>query len=76
MDQYAVSDAMRSSLNNEKTILEDAITKAVSDGKNTMLMVISTKGRKLDTKSRETLEELLKVVPDDYWLNFVFNKSK
>lgn len=76
MDQYAVSDAMRSSLNNEKTILEDAITKAVSDGKNTMLMVISTKGRKLDTKSRETLEELLKVVPDDYWLNFVYNKSK
>ena len=76
MDQYAVSDAMRSSLNNEKTILEDVITKAVSDGKNTMLMVISTKGRKLDTKSRETLEELLKVVPDDYWLNFVLNKSK
>ena len=76
MDQYAVSDAMRSSLNNEKTILEDAITKAVSDGKNTMLMVISTKGRKLDTQSRETLEELLKVVPDDYWLNFVLNKSK
>ena len=76
MDQYAVSEAMRSSLNNEKTILEDAITKAVSDGKNTMLMVISTKGRKLDTQSRETLEELLKVVPDDYWLNFVLNKSK
>ena len=76
MDQYAVSDAMRSSLNNEKTILEDVITKAVSDGKNTMLMVISTKGRKLDTQSRETLEELLKVVPDDYWLNFVLNKSK
>lgn len=75
-EQYPFDNAIRSSLESEKKNLEDAIVNAVSDGKNTLLMIISTKGRKLDTTTHETLNELLKVAPDDYWLNFVFNKSK
>ncbi|MCQ2172381.1 MAG: hypothetical protein MJZ17_06505 [Bacteroidales bacterium] len=75
-EQYPFDNAMRSSLESEQKNLEDVIVNAVSDGKNTLLMTISTKGRKLDATTHETLNELLKVAPDDYWLNFVLNKSK
>lgn len=75
-EQYPFDNAMRSSLEREQKNLEDVIVNAVSDGKNTLLMTISTKGRKLDATTREILNELLKVAPDDYWLNFVLNKSK
>lgn len=76
MEQYPMTDAMRSSLVIEQSNLDELITKAISDGKNTILMVISTKGPKLDAATRETLDELLKVAPNDYWLNFVLNKAK
>lgn len=76
LDKYPFDSSMRASLDNEKQNLEAIIVKAVSDGKNTILMVIATKGRKLDAKTRELLYELLKVAPEDYWLNFVYDKSK
>lgn len=76
LETYPFDNTMSLSLEKERQNLEKSIVKAVSDGKNTMLMVISTKGRRLDAKSIETLNELLKVAPDDYWLNFVLNKSK
>lgn len=76
LEQYPFDEAMRSSLRNEQNSLEKTIAKAVSDGKETMLTVVSAKGRKLDPQTRKTLDELLKVAPDDYWLNFVKNKSK
>lgn len=76
LENYPLSNEMKLSLDNERNILEEEINKAISDGKNTMLMIISTKGRKLDAKTMETLSELLKVAPEDYWLNFVLNKSK
>lgn len=76
MEQYPMTDAMRSSLVIEQSNLDESIIKAISDGKNTILMVISTKGPKLDAATRETLDELLKVAPNDYWLNFVLNKAK
>lgn len=76
LEQYPFDSEMRNTLSNEQKYLENSIEKAISDGKNTLLTIISTKGRKLDAKTRELLDELLKVAPDDYWLNFVYNKSK
>lgn len=60
----------------EKEALEAQIENAIVTGKYTMLSSISTNGRKMDKANRETLDELLKVAPDDYWLNFILSKSK
>lgn len=76
LEKYSFNSEMQNTLSNEQKNLEDAIEKAISDGKNTLLTIISNKGRKLDAKTRELLDELLKVAPDDYWLNFVYKKSK
>ena len=38
-----------------------------------MLQIISAKGRKMDANTIAVLDELLKVYPEDYWLNFIKN---
>ena len=68
--------SMSMKLAKEKETLEAQIENAIIAGKYTMLSSISTNGRKMDNSNRETLDELLKVAPNDYWLNFILSKSK
>ena len=76
LEKYPFDKDLRTRLKTAQQDLDSIIERAITDGKNTMLVSISTNGRKLDPSTMEILQELLKVAPDDYWLNFIMNKSK
>lgn len=52
------------------------LSKAVENGLNNIIGNISNNNGKLDAKGRDVLNELLKINPNDYWLNFIKNKEK
>lgn len=52
------------------------LTAAVETGLDNIIGNISRNNGKLDAKGRETLNELLKINPNDYWLKFIKNKEK
>ena len=71
-----LDNEMEKALKNAENQLESSIAQALVNGKNLMLQIISAKGRKMDVNTIAVLDELLKVYPEDYWLNFVKNKTK
>ena len=56
--------------------LDEVIKTALDNSRITLSQNISRNKGKLDKVGRTELEELLKVAPDDYWLNFLKNKEK
>ena len=73
---YNLDNEMTSTLKSAESHLEQSIALALVNGKNLMLQIISAKGRKMDASTIAVLDELLKVYPEDYWLNFVKRKTK
>lgn len=73
---YTLDYELTSTLKSAESHLEQSIAQALVNGKNLMLQMISAKGRKMDANTIAVLDELLKVYPEDYWLNFVKNKTK
>lgn len=47
----------------------------VDNGRNSLLLNISSNGGKLNEEGKNLLEQLLKMNPDDYWLNFMKEKE-
>lgn len=58
--------------NSAQSALEDAI----NDGLDHLIADISSGNGKLNEAAKRRLEELLKVNPNDYWLNFIKNKER
>ena len=58
--------------NSAKSTLDNAI----NEGLDNLISDISNNHGKLSSASKKKLNELLKVNPNDYWLNFIKNKEK
>ena len=52
------------------------LDKAINDGLDNLISDISSNHGKLSRTSKQKLNELLKINPNDYWLNFIKNKEK
>lgn len=52
------------------------LEKAISEGLDNLIQDISSNHGKLSGTSKLKLNELLKINPNDYWLNFIKNKEK
>lgn len=55
---------------------KSALNKAINDGLDNLISDISSNHGKLNAISKQKLNELLKINPNDYWLNFIKNKEK
>ena len=55
---------------------KSALDKAINDGLDNLISDISSNHGKLNAISKQKLNELLKINPNDYWLNFIKNKEK
>lgn len=62
-------------VNEKLTKINNKITVTVNNGKNSLVLNISGNGGKLDTEGKSLLQQLLKLSPDDYWLNFLKKKE-
>lgn len=56
--------------------LEESISLAIQTGKLTLTHNIESHKGRLDQNGKNMLIELLKVAPEDYWLNFIKQKEK
>lgn len=56
--------------------IQSTLDSAISEGLENIISSISNNGGKLDPKGKMYLEELLKLKPNDYWLNFIKSKEK
>lgn len=55
--------------------VETIITEKTDNGRNTLITDISANNGVLDENGKKLLKELLELSPNDYWLNFIKNKS-
>lgn len=55
---------------------KSTLDKAINEGLDNLISDISSNHGKLNGASRQKLNELLKINPNDYWLNFIKNKEK
>lgn len=55
---------------------KSALDKAINDGLDNLISDIASNHGKLSDTSKQKLNELLKINPNDYWLNFIKNKEK
>lgn len=55
---------------------KSTLDKAISDELDNLIQDISSHHGKLSATSKQKLNELLKVNPNDYWLNFIKNNEK
>jgi len=55
---------------------KSTLDKAINDGLDNLISDISSNHGKLSRTSKQKLNELLKINPNDYWLNFIKNKEK
>lgn len=55
---------------------KSTLDKAINDGLDNLISDISRNHGKLNAISKQKLNELLKINPNDYWLNFIKNKEK
>ncbi len=62
-------------LTTKKNELENTIKERTDNGRNNLIMNISSNNGKLDELGKKHLMELLELTPNDYWLNFIKNKS-
>lgn len=56
--------------------VQTELNNAIGDGLDDIILSIFKNNGRLDEKSKEDLEELLTINPDDYWLNFIHDKEK
>ena len=71
-----IPSADRNKFQNKLKIVEDEIAQRVEKGHNTLALNISSNNGKLNEEGKKLLEELLKLSPNDYWLNFIKNKER
>lgn len=55
---------------------KSTLDKAINNGLDHLILDISNNHGKLSPTSKQKLHELLKVSPNNYWLNFIKNKEK
>jgi hypothetical protein len=63
-------------LKNKLESVESDIATRIKNGYNTLALNISANKGKLDDTGKKLLDELLKLSPNDYWLNFIKNKEQ
>ena len=63
-------------LNQKKIDLDNVIQTALVNSRITLSLSIARNKGKLDKAGKDEVLELLKVAPNDYWLNFIKNKEK
>lgn len=56
--------------------IKQEISAATNSGVEELINEISSNGGKLDEKGKDYLDQLLKLSPEDYWLNFLKSKEK
>lgn len=71
-----LSDQTMQQLISTHSELEESISKAIQTGKLTLTHNIESHKGHLDQNGKKMLIELLKVAPEDYWLNFIKQKEK
>lgn len=64
-----------SRLQSKKENMEKLINIRVSNGRNSLISIISANKGKLDADGKVLLNDLLELSPNDYWLNFIKKKS-
>lgn len=70
-----LSDDDKATVNQKLNQINTKINTAVDNGKNSLLLNISSNGGKLNAEGKAQLKQLLKLSPDDYWLNFMKKKE-
>lgn len=55
---------------------KSTLDKAINEGLDNLISDISSNHGKLSGTAKQKLVELLKINPNDYWLNFIKNKEK
>lgn len=55
---------------------KSALDKVINEGVDNLISDIASNHGKLGSNAKQKLYELLKVNPNDYWLNFIKNKEK
>lgn len=68
-------EPMKTQLANKLESMESKVAETIETEKNTLILNIATNKGKLSVGGRIQLGNLLKVAPDDYWLNFIKNKD-
>ena len=64
-----------SRLQSKKDNIEKLINTRVSNGRNSLISIVSANNGKLDADGKALLIDLLELSPNDYWLNFIKKKS-
>ena len=73
--QLTLSDADKERLTTKRIDLENKITERTDNGRNSLIINLSANNGKLDDNGKKLLGELLELSPNDYWLNFIKEKS-
>lgn len=55
---------------------KSALDKAINEGLENLISDIASSHGRLSASAKQKLDELLKINPNDYWLNFIKNKEK
>lgn len=63
-------------LSEQYNAAKSALDKAINDGLDNLISDIASNHGKLSDTSKQKLNELLKINPNDYWLNFIKNKER
>lgn len=63
-------------LSEQYNAAKSALDKAINDGLDNLISDIASNHGNLSDTSKQKLNELLKINPNDYWLNFIKNKEK
>lgn len=74
--QLKLDDKDKERLTTKKNELENVIKERTDNGRNTLIMNLSTNHGKLDEAGIKLLDDLLKLSPNDYWLNFIKKKEQ
>jgi hypothetical protein len=73
--QLDIPSSVRASLQEKLDGVEQDIINRVNNGRNTLILNVSANKGKLNEAGKKLLDELMKLSPDDYWLNFIKNKE-
>ena len=74
--QLELTPSERETVQDKLSLIETEIEKRVDNGKNTLVLNISANNGKLNDEGKILLNELLKLSPEDYWLNFINSKEQ
>ena len=70
-----LDDTEKALVNDKLGKVNAKITSTLDNGKNSLVLNISSNGGKLNNEGKKMLKQLLKLAPNDYWLNFIKNKE-